>query len=145
MIDVLFSCARHGVTHFPDPTIGSNGLPTLTINAGNVTPVTGAPGGSTGLQEAPAQPRAANARRKTTANAAALKYATCMRSNGVPDFPDPNGQGLIQINNATGSLDASSPQFQKAETACNSLDNGFAEQLGATQASPESGSAQTST
>ncbi|MGO9882618.1 MAG: hypothetical protein ACLPV4_06340 [Solirubrobacteraceae bacterium] len=45
----------------------------------------------------------------------------------------------------TGSLDASSPQFQKAETACNSLDNGFAEQLGATQASPESGSAQTST
>ena len=68
-----------------------------------------------------------------------------MRSNGVPDFPDPNGQGLIQINNATGSLDASSPQFQKAETACNSLDNGFAEQLGATQASPESGSAQTST
>ncbi len=61
------------------------------------------------------------------------------------DFPDPNGQGLIQINNVTGSLDASSPQFQKAETACNSLDNGFAEQLGATQASPESGSAQTST
>ena len=34
---------------------------------------------------------------KATANAAALKYATCMRSNGVPDFPDPNGQGLIQI------------------------------------------------
>jgi hypothetical protein len=25
-----------------------------------------------------------------------------MRSNGVPDFPDPNGQGLIQINNAAG-------------------------------------------
>jgi len=51
-----------------------------------------------------------------------------MRSNGVPDFPDPNGQGLIQIKNATGTLDASSPQFQKAETACQRLDNGFAQQ-----------------
>ena len=79
---------------------------------------------------------------KAAANAAALKYATCMRSHGVPNFPDPNGQGLIQVN-ATGSLDASSPQFQKAETACNSLDNGFAEQLGATSASPASGGAET--
>ena len=65
---------------------------------------------------------------KATANAAALKYSTCMRSNGVPNFPDPNGQGLIQINNATGTLEPSSPQFQKAEAACKSLDNGFAEQ-----------------
>ena len=48
-----------------------------------------------------------------------------MRSNGVPNFPDPNGQGLIQIN-ATGTLEPSSPQFQKAEAACKSLDNGFA-------------------
>lgn len=51
-----------------------------------------------------------------------------MRSNGVPNFPDPNGQGLIQINNATGTLDASSPAFQMAQTACKSLDNGFAQQ-----------------
>ena len=65
---------------------------------------------------------------KATANAEALKYATCMRSNSVPNFPDPNGQGVIQIKNATGTLDASSPQFQKAETACKTLDNGFAEQ-----------------
>lgn len=79
---------------------------------------------------------------KAAANAAALKYATCMRSNGAPNFPDPNGQGLIQVN-ATGSLDASSPQFQKAETACNSLNNGFAEQLGATSTSPTSGGAET--
>jgi hypothetical protein len=64
---------------------------------------------------------------KATANAEALKYATCMRSNGVSSFPDPNGQGLIQINNATGSLDPNSPQFQKAASACKSLENGFGE------------------
>jgi hypothetical protein len=62
---------------------------------------------------------------KLAANAEALKYAACMRSNGVPDFPDPNGQGQIQINNATGTLDPNSPQFQKAATACQRLDNGF--------------------
>jgi hypothetical protein len=39
-----------------------------------------------------------------------------MRSNGVPNFPEPNGQGLIQIN-ATGLLEPSSPAFQKAQMA----------------------------
>jgi hypothetical protein len=51
-----------------------------------------------------------------------------MRSNGAPKFPDPNGQGLIQVQNAAGDLNESSPAFQKAGTACMSLDNGFAEQ-----------------
>jgi hypothetical protein len=144
---VKFSgCMRsHGVTGFPDPSIGSNGLPTLTINAGPTT-----------NPQSPAFRAAKQACKKelpnlgpqtpaekATANAAALKYAACMRSHGVPNFPDPNGQGLIQINNATGVLDASSPQFQKAETACNSLNDGFAEQLGATSASSAPGSAET--
>ena len=76
---------------------------------------------------------------KATANAAALKYSTCMRSNDVPDFPDPNGQGVIQINNATGVLEQSSPAFQKAETACKSLDIRFGES--AASASSASGGA----
>jgi hypothetical protein len=54
--------------------------------------------------------------------------AQCMRSHGEPDFPDPNGQGVIQIPNATGILSPNSPQYQHAATACQSLDNGFSEQ-----------------
>jgi hypothetical protein len=61
--------------------------------------------------------------------------STCMRSNGVSNFPDPNGEGVIQINNATGALDPNSPQFAKAETACKSLDNGFAEATSSAAAS----------
>ena len=64
-----------------------------------------------------------------------------MRSNGVPNFPDPNGQGLIQVKNATGTLEPSSPAFQKAVAACKSLDNGFAEQSSAAVVSSPSGSA----
>ncbi len=59
----------------------------------------------------------------------ALKYTDCMRSHGEPDFPDPNGQGMITIN-PTGILDPNSPQFQKAEKDCQSQNNGgFDEQF----------------
>jgi hypothetical protein len=141
-IAVKFSvCMRsHGVTEFPDPTIGSNGLPswgpTPNVNGG-------APAYTAAQQvcrkdlpsltQTPAE--------KAKANAAALKYATCMRSNGEPNFPDPNGQGLIQVN-ATGALEPSSPAFQKAQTACKSLDNGFDVSVASASASPAPGGAE---
>jgi hypothetical protein len=141
---VKFSgCMRsHGVTDFPDPTVGSNGLPSWTFDADTVSPQSPAFRAAHQVCKKDLPDLLHTSGEKAAANAAALKYATCMRSNGVPNFPDPNGQGLIQVN-ATGSLDASSPQFQKAETACNSLNNGFAEQLGATSSSPTSGGAET--
>jgi hypothetical protein len=49
----------------------------------------------------------------------ALKYSTCMRSHGVTGFPDPtvvNGQ--IEFN---GSGIGRSPEYQSANTACQSL------------------------
>jgi len=44
----------------------------------------------------------------------ALKLSECMRANGVPNFPDPNGQGVIQGS----GIDPNSPQFQKAQQTC---------------------------
>ena len=138
-IAVKFSeCVRsHGLSGFPNPTIGSNGLP----NWFGVS------------QQAPAYKAADLACKhdlpdigphtpaeKAAANRAALKYAICMRSNGLPDFPDPNGQGLIQINHATGVLVSSSPQFQKAAAACKSLQRGgFAQQSSQATAAPPGG------
>ena len=131
-------CMRsHGVTDFPDPTIGSNGLPSWTFSHIGTAPAfksakracrTDLPN----LIQTPAE--------KATANAAALKYSTCIRSHGVPNFPDPNGQGLIQA----GNIDTSSPAAQTAETACQGLDNGFAEESSAaTAASPAAGGTRT--
>ena len=59
----------------------------------------------------------------------ALAYANCMRSHGVPDFPDPNGQGEFQLHTKFENgrptrgedLIASSPAFQAAERACGPL------------------------
>jgi len=43
-----------------------------------------------------------------------------MHSHGVPNFPDPDGQGTITIT-VSASLNPSSPTFQKALAACHHL------------------------
>jgi hypothetical protein len=52
--------------------------------------------------------------------AAGVKYTACMRSHGVPSFPDPDGRGTLTIT-VSPSLDPSSPGFQKAEADCQHL------------------------
>jgi hypothetical protein len=52
----------------------------------------------------------------------ALAYSRCMRSHGVPDFPDLNRQGSLVIQGSPGSdLDPNSPAFQAAQKACGPL------------------------
>ena len=53
-----------------------------------------------------------------SANASSgVRYASCLRTHGVPNFPDPSGGG-IQIPNG---VNPSSPAFEHAQTACQSL------------------------
>ena len=52
--------------------------------------------------------------------ATALKFAQCMRANGVPDYPDPTGNYNNQsIHASSGSdLNPANPTFQAASTLC---------------------------
>lgn len=53
-----------------------------------------------------------------------LAHSQCMRSHGVPDYPDPDSQGriLIQGGPGTGSgIDPNSSTFKNAQRACQSL------------------------
>jgi len=135
------ACMRsHGLSDFPDPTEGSNGLPSWTINAGGSS---GLNTGSSHYQTAQHACKndlpdlgAQTPATKAAAGAKALKYVACMRSHGEPGFPDPNGQGVIEINNATGILNPNSPQYAKAQTACQKLDSGFEMQGSAKSTSP---------
>ena len=52
--------------------------------------------------------------------AAAVKFAACMRSHGVPNFPDPDSQGTITIT-VSASLNPSAPGFQRALAGCHHL------------------------
>jgi hypothetical protein len=49
-----------------------------------------------------------------------LKFAACMRSHGVPNFPDPSSHGGIQIAAGSG-VDPASPAFQSAQNKCQKL------------------------
>jgi hypothetical protein len=70
----------------------------------------------------------------------AVKFAECMRSKGVSNFPDPGTSGKLTIDAiANGSsLDPSTPAFKQAISACKDLEpSGF---MG-TKRSPEQQSA----
>jgi hypothetical protein len=51
-----------------------------------------------------------------------LKAAACMRSHGIPEFPDPVFQGSTVTFNAQGSaIDTLSSQYQTALSTCQKL------------------------
>ncbi len=61
----------------------------------------------------------------TTANAQkAVKFAECMRSNGVSQFPDPGASRRLTIDAVANgsSLNTSTPAFKQAISACKDLE-----------------------
>ena len=54
------------------------------------------------------------------AGANGAKFSACMRKHGVSNFPDPNGQGVIQLDSSSG-INPQSSQYQSAQKACRSL------------------------
>jgi hypothetical protein len=123
-------CIRaHGEPNFPDPSPAPGGGFAFGVEPG-LNPRSPSPQFQKAETdcEKDVPPGIANSTPARMA-ASALKYTDCMRSNGEPDFPDPNGQGMITIN-PTGILAPNSPQFQKAEKDCQDQNNGdFDEQF----------------
>jgi hypothetical protein len=83
-------CVRaHGVPHFPDPDATGNFNFGVDVSAATFTAAVNA---CKALQP----PGTLSAHRSPSQQSAALRFAACVRANGVPDFPDPvNGQPLI--------------------------------------------------
>jgi hypothetical protein len=54
----------------------------------------------------------------------ALKFARCMRTHGVSQFPDPSGSGSLTLDGVVNgsSLDTDAPSFTRALTACKDLE-----------------------
>jgi hypothetical protein len=53
----------------------------------------------------------------------ALAFSRCMRSHGLPSFPDPstNGHGIQLSASPNSGVDPGSPAFQAAQKACQHL------------------------
>ncbi len=54
----------------------------------------------------------------------AVKFAQCMRSNGVSNFPDPSASGKLTIDAVANgsSLNTNAPAFKQALSACKGLE-----------------------
>jgi hypothetical protein len=63
-------------------------------------------------------------RTNPAANTQAVKFAECMRSNGVRAFPDPGASGKLTIDAVANgsSLNTSAPAFVQALSACKDLE-----------------------
>jgi hypothetical protein len=48
------------------------------------------------------------------------RFAACMRTHGVSDFPDPDSSGIFPLGSIR-QLNADTPTFQKADKACEGL------------------------
>ena len=59
-----------------------------------------------------------------TAHEKGVKFAECMRSTGVSEFPDPTASGKLTIDAVANgsSLDTNTPAFKHAISACKNLE-----------------------
>lgn len=120
------ACMRaHGVPNFPDPQVSTSGGEVKV--AVRVTPaITGnpefksaqqacsklLPGGGPG--------EGSNHQISPQEQSQYLKAAACIRSHGIPSFPDPTFSGG-GVHVSQKGLDPHSPQVRAAEEACKSL------------------------
>lgn len=88
--------------------------------------VAGCSGGLTGPAVAgAATPSASASAAPSGAAAEALAYATCMRSHGVRNFPDPTVKnGSVGFDFSGASVDQNSATYQSARQACQNLRGG---------------------
>jgi hypothetical protein len=115
----------HGVPNFPDPT--SNG----TLNVNFQTGGKGGSPGSSGINRNSSQYISADQdcrhllpggvptpAQNQLALVKGLKFAQCMRSHGIPNFPDPTAANAVHLG---AGVDPGSPQFQNAQKICQNL------------------------
>lgn len=119
-------CMRHnGVSAFPDPPASGKLTIDGVVNGSSMNPNSPAftqaisacknlePPGFTGQKVTPQQ------------TYARLKFARCMRANGVPDFPDPTPNGPLldtrRIPSLAGKDPRTDPELQAAMHKCSNF------------------------
>ena len=115
------ACMRsHGLKDFPDPSFsGSSGHLTIMVSPGSdLNPH------SVQFQAAQKSCQSllptSSAAEQAQTRATDLKFAACMRSHSIADFPDPNPQGGfdITVHGPNSDLNEDNPHYQAALKAC---------------------------
>jgi hypothetical protein len=122
-------CMRaNGVSKFPDPDAAGALTIDGVINGSSLDP------NSATFQQAISAckdlepPGFMGHTRSAQQQEAALKFAQCMRDNGVPDYPDPTADGPIidttRIPSMAGKDPRSDPGFNAAKNKCGAIYSG---------------------
>lgn len=127
LLDEWASCMRsHGDPGQADPTVDANKIIHVVLPLsvpgglfGSNGQASSGPGSycATYLTDASTALRAGQPAPKAPTQAELVKYADCMRANGISDFPDPSGAGGFALN-AGGDLSQNSPALQQAAKTC---------------------------
>jgi hypothetical protein len=122
----LAQCMRaHGVPTFPDPSATEGTLGAMVSAAGiDLQSPTVQAALAACKQYTPTQ--SVTPTQSAAQNAQQLQFAQCMRSHGVPKYPDPSadtatGTGAVRVNLQGTGIDFSSPMVQAAIKACGGL------------------------
>ena len=111
----------HGVSDFPDPTTLPGGGFAFQMDAGPGSDLNHNDPTFTAANQA-CRVLGPGGNRSTAPPsadiAAELSWARCLRSHGVPSFPDPNSQGAFD----SSKFDDTSPAFHTASKACKSTE-----------------------
>jgi len=119
LLDEWAACMRRrGDPDQVDPTVDASKV--IQIKLGWAGGLRGANGACGAYLRAAQTALGGNASSTSSGQATALKFAQCMRSNGVPDYPDPTGNNNNQtIHASNGSdLNPANPTYQAAATLC---------------------------
>jgi hypothetical protein len=127
-------CMRdNGVGKFPDPDASGELTIDGAVNGSSLDPGTAVFEKAIGACKDLQPPGFTGHKRSAEQQNAALKFARCMRDNGVKDFPDPAPDGpLIDTNripSAAGRGALSIPGFTAAQETCGAA---FSDELGLT-------------
>jgi hypothetical protein len=120
-------CMRtHGEPEFPEPTEGGIQIHSQNGHGPNPESPRFQAAEKACSKYAPARVAPSPAQ-QAKAQEQALKFSECMRSHGVPNFPDPkfsSGGGMritLKAGGPGGGMNPGSPQFQAAQKACQSV------------------------
>lgn len=117
------SCMRsHGLPNFPDNaiTVTSRGLMLRVVPGMDPNSPQFQSAAQSCQQYLPKTASGGSSPSSGSSTQAVLKFANCMRSHGVKNFPEPDSQGHVLVQGG-GDLNPKSPQYQSAMQACRHL------------------------
>jgi hypothetical protein len=120
LLDEWASCMRsHGDPGQIDPTVDANKVIQITLGTGyNGAGLRGESGACGTFLSAAQTALGGGIPPGSSSEASGLKFAKCMRANGVPDYSDPTGNSqAVHATSGSGSNPAN-PRFLAAATLC---------------------------